>query len=233
MDGGGGDNGELVEFSLLSSMQPSISLFWVFEPPEGDDDESSQGRLVGYSDNTMAEAEEVVPLNTVDSIESLGDDGRRFCIRRVDDADGVMYFLSKGRGTVERWRHLLQQCKDPDGYVDEPELGSCTLNLDVAEEISIGSEGDSGSLPPPPSRPQPELPPRKGVVGAGESGKKRQLPPGAVPLPGMQAAAAMGTGQPRGPVSPKPPKKEVVVCGTCETVNTRPCTSCSECGAFV
>ena len=113
----------VMDFSLLQSMQPLMSLFFVL----------SNDSLVGYADETKAEAVEAIALDTVSSAVATSADRFELYLR-----NGEKLYFGGVNSSAAKWADAVhRRIKEEIEELEEPVHGSCILDLDFAEEVSV------------------------------------------------------------------------------------------------
>jgi hypothetical protein len=119
----GGEIALALQFSLLQSLQPMMLLYFVL----------NESKLVGYADESRTEEVEVIPLEAIVRALATGETRFELWLR-----NGERLFFG-GQRTAVSFVKALQQRMTPEELevLEEPEIGSCDLHLDVAEEIHV------------------------------------------------------------------------------------------------
>jgi hypothetical protein len=119
----GGELAMAMEFSLLQSLQPMMLLFFVL----------TEDSLIGFADETREEAVEEIGLESVKTASASGEKRWELQLRNGEN----MYF-GCARG-AERWveairGRLVSESELADEELEEPELGSCGLDMEFEED---------------------------------------------------------------------------------------------------
>jgi hypothetical protein len=115
------DGEGVLRFSLVPSMQPSLSLCFAVVSNE----------LRGFEGSELVEC---LPLASVAAVKRHSSDAKRFRLQMLDGESA--FFEADDAATAGKWFSKLSDIAGESEWA-EPELGMCELHLDVAEEARL------------------------------------------------------------------------------------------------
>ena len=104
--------------------------------------------LSGYSDEAREDVVERIDLSKVAYVDVLTPE--RFQLVLGDGETSHYFECEEGRESA-MWVATLRSLLQTDSFIEQPEVGTCELFLDVADEVDVPRV--SSPLPPLPPRP--------------------------------------------------------------------------------